>query len=77
MIQIRNVPDELHRKLRIRAAEAGTSLSDYLKIELSRVAETPTLDEMLDRIEKAELYQNRDNEIVAGIRAERDQDDRR
>jgi hypothetical protein len=52
-------------------------LSDYLKIELSRVAETPTLDEMLDRIEKAELYQNRDNEIVAGIRAERDQDDRR
>jgi plasmid stability protein len=72
MIQIRNVPDELHRKLRIRAAEAGTSLSDYLKTELARLAETPTLDEMLDRIEKAELYHSLDGEIVAGIRAERD-----
>ena len=73
MIQIRNVSDELHRKLRIRAAEAGTSLSDYLKIELARVAETPTLDEMLDRIEQAELHHDLDDEIVAGIRADRDQ----
>jgi plasmid stability protein len=35
MIQIRNVPDEMHRALKIRAAAAGMSLSDYIKKELS------------------------------------------
>lgn len=73
MIQIRNVPEELHRKLRVRAAEAGTSLSDYLKIELARIAETPSLDDMLERIGKQELYDDLDEHIVAGIRADRDQ----
>lgn len=35
MIQIRNVPDELHRELKVRAAAAGMSMSDYIKKELS------------------------------------------
>lgn len=39
MIQIRNVPDELHRELKMRAAAAGMSLSDYIKRELGRVTE--------------------------------------
>ena len=43
MIQIRNVPDALHRRLKARAAEAGMSLSDYLLAELRRSAERPTL----------------------------------
>jgi plasmid stability protein len=50
MIQIRHVPDSLHRKLKARAAEAGKSLSDYLLAEIRRIAALPTRDEMLARI---------------------------
>lgn len=50
MIQIRNVPVELHRVLKSRAALAGMSLSDYLLGELRQVAERPTLDEMRARL---------------------------
>jgi antitoxin FitA len=50
MIQIRNVPDALHRKLKGRAADAGQTLSDYLLAELERVAARPTRDEMLSRL---------------------------
>ena len=52
MIQIRNVPDELHRRLKSRAALAGMSLSDYLLGEIREVAERPTLEEMRARLEK-------------------------
>ena len=52
MIQIRNVPDELHRRLKSRAALAGMSLSDYLLNEIRRVAERPTLDELRARLER-------------------------
>jgi plasmid stability protein len=50
MVQIRNVPDALHRKLKGRAADAGQTLSDYLLAELERAAARPTRDEMLKRI---------------------------
>ena len=50
MVQIRNVPDDLHRKLKARAALAGTSLSDYLLAEIRRGAERPTLAEMKERL---------------------------
>jgi plasmid stability protein len=50
MIQIRNVPDPLHRKLKARAAESGRTLSDYLLAEIERLAARPTRDEMLARI---------------------------
>jgi antitoxin FitA len=50
MIQIRNVPDALHRKLKVRAADSGQTLSDYLLAELERLAARPTRDEMLTRI---------------------------
>ncbi len=52
MIQIRNVPDELHRKLKARAALAGLSLSDYLLAEARQVVERPTLEELRDRLER-------------------------
>jgi plasmid stability protein len=52
MIQIRNVPDVLHRRLKARAALAGMSLSDYLLAEIREVAERPTLDEMRERLER-------------------------
>ena len=50
MVQIRNVPDALHRKLKVRATDAGQTLSDYLLAELERVAARPTRDEMLNRV---------------------------
>jgi plasmid stability protein len=52
MIQIRNVPDDLHRRLKARAAMAGMSLSDYLLKEISAVAERPTMQEMRERLER-------------------------
>ncbi|HEY0106557.1 MAG TPA: hypothetical protein VGB91_10770 [Rhizomicrobium sp.] len=50
MIQLRNVPDSLHRKLKARAAEAGMTLSDYLILEAKKLAEQPTLEEMRKRL---------------------------
>jgi antitoxin FitA len=52
MVQIRHVPDTLHRKLKVRAAGAGQTLSDYLLAELERLAARPTRDEMLARIHR-------------------------
>ncbi len=50
MIQIRNVPDTLHRRLKSRAALAGMSLSEYLLGELRLIAEKPTVDELRSRL---------------------------
>jgi plasmid stability protein len=50
MIQLRNVPDPLHRTLKARAAMAGMSLSDYLLAEIREVAQRPTLAELRDRL---------------------------
>jgi plasmid stability protein len=50
MIQLRHVPDELHRKLKARAALEGLSLSDYLLREVERAAERPTLAELRHRL---------------------------
>ncbi len=52
MIQIRNVPDVLHRRLKSRAALAGMSLSDYLLGEIREVAERPTIEELRLRLER-------------------------
>jgi len=48
-IQVRNVPDDVHRELRTRAAAAGISLSDYALGELERVAQRPPVGEVLRR----------------------------
>jgi plasmid stability protein len=50
MIQVRNVPDTLHRTLKVRAAMAGVSLSDYLLGEIRQLAERPTLSELRERL---------------------------
>jgi antitoxin FitA len=52
MIQIRNVPDALHRTLKSRAAAAGMSLSNFLLAEVQRSAARPTLDEMRERLRR-------------------------
>jgi plasmid stability protein len=50
MIQLRNVPDELHKKLKARAAEAGMSLSAYMLRDAQRLADRPTLDELRGKL---------------------------
>jgi plasmid stability protein len=53
-IQIRDVPDDVHAVLRVRAASAGMSMSEYLRSELIGLAATPTMEELLARIEARE-----------------------
>jgi len=50
MIQVRNVPDGLHRTLKARAAMAGMSLSDFLLAEIRGLAERPTIEELRERL---------------------------
>jgi plasmid stability protein len=71
MIQIRNVPDALHRRLKSRAAFAGMSLSDYLLAEIRHVAELPTLEEMRERLRQRAGVTLRTSPADA-VRAERD-----
>jgi plasmid stability protein len=52
MIQVRNVPEELHRVLKSRAAKEGKSLSDYILSELRQMAALPTLEEMHERLQQ-------------------------
>lgn len=70
-IQIRNVPDDVHRTLRSRAAAAGLSLSDYLLAEIVRVAERPPLADVLARA-AARSGGVPTEEIVAAVRSGRD-----
>ena len=51
-VQVRDVPDEVHEILVRRAETAGQSLQQYLAAQLALIAATPTLDEMLDRIDQ-------------------------
>ena len=71
MIQIRHVPDILHRRLRARAALAGMSLSDYLRRELEAAAERLTPGELRERLASVEPVRVRLRPSAA-IRAERD-----
>ena len=71
MIQIRNVPDALHRTLKVRAAQAGMTLSDYLLAELRRSAERPTAGELWSRIRSRPPVQPA-VPVAEAIRQERD-----
>ena len=71
MIQLRNVPDALHRTLKVRAAMAGMSLSDYLLAEIREVAERPTLVELQQRMERRPAV-DLPVPAASAVRAERD-----
>jgi antitoxin FitA len=71
MVQIRNVPDTLHRRLKSRAALAGMSLSDYLLSEIREVAERPTLEELRARLQRRSGV-TPSVEPAQAVRAERD-----
>jgi plasmid stability protein len=72
MIQLRNVPDELHRKLKARAAENGQSLSDYLIGQIRALAERPTPAEVRYRLSRRQPAKVRETSARA-VRAEREQ----
>jgi plasmid stability protein len=69
-VQIRNVPSELHRELKARAALEGMSLSEYLLRELRQVLDRPTLDEMRKRLASREPVRPHPAPAAA-VRAER------
>lgn len=71
MIQLRNVPDDLHRKLKARAALAGMSLTDYLVAEIRRSAERPTHAELRERLSGRAPVRLRGS-MGDAVRAERD-----
>lgn len=71
MIQIRHVPDALHRQLKARAAMAGLSLSDFLVREVQKIAEQPTPEEMIERLKQREPYRGKLSPTQV-LRGERD-----
>ncbi len=71
MIQLRHVPDSLHRRLKSRAALAGLSLSDFLIREVRKIAEQPSPEEMLERLSRRVPYAG-DISPTSIIREERD-----
>lgn len=70
MIQIRNVPEQIHRTLKARAAEAGMTLSDYLLAELEDAATRPSAREMRERLERRSRVLGGESSVEA-VRAER------
>ena len=51
LVQIRDVPEQVHRTLKARAAASGTSLSEYVRDLLARAAARPTPEELAARVE--------------------------
>jgi len=70
-LQIRNLPDDVHRTLKARAALAGQSLSEYPQAELVRSAERPTRQEIMDRI-RARTVTSLGEQPEDAVRDERD-----
>jgi plasmid stability protein len=71
MIQLRNVPDALHRRLKSRAAMAGMSLSDYLIAEIAQLSERPTVEELRAQLASRSTSALKTSPAKA-VRAERD-----
>ena len=70
MLQVRNVPEDVHAELRRRAQAAGVSLSEYVLRELERVAARPPIEEVLARSASRRLDISM-ADVVEAIRAER------
>jgi plasmid stability protein len=70
-IQIRNVPDDVHRRLRVQAAAAGLSLSDYLRRLVTDVAGKPSIAEVIERAQARGGSTVTREDIVAAVRADR------
>lgn len=71
MVQIRNVPTELHRRLKARAAIEGMSMSEYVLRELRKALDRPTREDILERL-RAVPVRRLSRAAAHVIRAERD-----
>jgi plasmid stability protein len=71
MLQVRNVPDEVHRQLKARAALEGQTLSDFALTELRRALERPTRRQLIERVHSRERVVTTESAVDA-VRAERD-----
>jgi plasmid stability protein len=71
MVQIRNVPEDVHRRLKARAALEGRSLSEFALAELRRSLERPTRTELLERVQARERAKVSEPAAEA-VRSERD-----
>ena len=71
MIQVRNVPDNLHRTLKAQAALAGMSLSEFLLAEIRRLADRPTIAELRERLRRRSSVHGQISAAEA-VRRERD-----
>jgi antitoxin FitA len=72
MIQVRNVPDDVHRTLKARAAVAGMSLSDYVKRDLQAAAGRPSLEEIDARVVARGKTGMRTGAVLTALREARD-----
>ena len=70
-VQVRDVPDDVHEQLIRRAELAGQSLQQYLSAQLAAIAATPTLDDVLDRIEKRNKGRLSMRDAVTALESER------
>lgn len=70
-VQIRDVPDGVHNELVRRAELAGQSLQQYLAAQLAAIAATPTLDDVLGRIEARQKGRLSKADAVAAVGGER------
>jgi plasmid stability protein len=68
MIQVRNVPDDVHRTLKARAAAAGMSLSDYIKRDLEEAASRPSIEEIDERVMARGRSGLRTSTVVSALR---------
>lgn len=71
-VQVRDVPDDVHAALVRRAEQAGQSLQQYLAVQLATLAATPTLEEILARIEQRTAGRLTARDSVTAVQAERD-----
>lgn len=71
MIQVRNVPDDIHRALKISAAAEGMSLSDYVKRELATIATQASFEEIDARIRSRGPSGLRTETILSALRESR------
>lgn len=72
MIQVRNVSDEGHRTLKMRAAAAGMSLSDYIKRDLEQAAARPSLEEIDARVVARGRSRLRTQTVLSALEEVRD-----
>ncbi len=71
LVQVRDVPEDVHRALKARAAASGTSLSEYLRTVLARAAQRPTPQELAGRV-RARGHVIRDESSERSVRRLRD-----